>query len=105
MPKKPVTHRPNWIAPPAQPFSHERTADERSIYKTVYNTKRWRLVRDLVRQRDALCKACHSQPTHTVDHIKPIRDGGDAWDMDNLQGLCKSCNAAKTGSQRKARQG
>ena len=105
MPKKPTTLRPNWIAPAGEPWSGARNADERIIYNTVYNTSRWRTIRNLVRQRDPVCRMCNTEPTHTVDHVKPIRDGGDAWDMDNMQGLCKACNAAKTGSQRKARQG
>jgi 5-methylcytosine-specific restriction protein A len=35
-------------------------------------------------------------PTKIIDHIKPILDGGDEWDRDNLQGLCESCHNRKT---------
>lgn len=31
-----------------------------------------------------------------VDHIKAICNGGDPWDEDNLQVLCKRCHKAKT---------
>ena len=66
-------------------------------------------MRDLIRERDPVCVVCKVEATHTVDHIVPIRDGGSAWDMDNLQGLCKGCNAVKTARQRantkEARQG
>ena len=102
MPKKPVTHRPNWIAPkePNKMFDRPRSDEEKNIYNTVYNTPRWRAIRDLVRQRDPICKRCNCEPTHTIDHIIPIRNGGDAWDMSNMQGLCKRCNISKTSKQK-----
>lgn len=31
-----------------------------------------------------------------VDHIQPIRFGGAALDMENLQSLCWSCHSAKS---------
>lgn len=31
-----------------------------------------------------------------VDHIVRIKSGGAAWDMRNLQALCRSCHIAKT---------
>jgi 5-methylcytosine-specific restriction enzyme A len=33
-----------------------------------------------------------------VDHILPIKQGGDTWNPNNHQALCKSCHAKKTGS-------
>ena len=30
------------------------------------------------------------------DHITPIALGGDEWDIDNVQTLCKECNKIKT---------
>lgn len=30
------------------------------------------------------------------DHIKPIALGGDEWDLDNIQTLCKKCDKKKT---------
>lgn len=105
MPKKPVTLRTPWIAPKAEAWSGDRTHDEKNIYKTVYNTGRWRAIRNMVRQSNPICAICKTQPTHTIDHIKPIRQGGDAWAIENLQGLCKACNASKTGSQAKQGRG
>ena len=81
-------------------FDRPRSDEEIDIYKSVYNTSRWRAIRDLVRQRDPVCRMCNVEPTHTIDHIKPIRNGGDAWDMDNMQGLCKRCNISKTSKQK-----
>lgn len=31
-----------------------------------------------------------------VDHIKPVAKGGDVFDPDNLQILCKDCNRSKS---------
>lgn len=42
----------------------------------------------------AACKACGSTNDLEIDHVVPIaRGGGD--DLDNLQALCGTCNAAK----------
>ena len=27
-----------------------------------------------------------------VHHIKPIRGGGDPWNIDNLESLCRACH-------------
>lgn len=37
----------------------------------------------------------HTPALH-VDHITPIRAGGDVWNMDNLQGLCPTHHSEKT---------
>jgi hypothetical protein len=31
-----------------------------------------------------------------VDHVTPLKDGGERFDASNLQGLCVSCHNAKT---------
>jgi 5-methylcytosine-specific restriction endonuclease McrA len=70
-------------------------------YKEVYNTSRWRKLRAVVRMEEPICRECGKDATHTVDHIQPIKDGGAIWDRNNLQGLCKACNADKTRKQGK----
>ncbi len=40
------------------------------------------------------CKKCATMECLTVDHIKPIKHGGTN-DLNNLQTLCRSCNAKK----------
>ena len=44
-------------------------------------------------------------PATQVDHIKPIADGGEPWDLENLRSLCASCHSKKTGRDRLARKG
>jgi 5-methylcytosine-specific restriction protein A len=71
-----------------------------------YNTKQWRNVREIVLQTNPLCTTCEAVGLITeaqmVDHIKPVRLGGDFWDFDNLQPLCNSCHASKSAKERHA---
>lgn len=67
--------------------------------KSFYHSKEWRKVASIHKKMFPLCKC--GKPTHTTDHIVPIREGGAKLDMDNLQSLCKSCNARKTAKQRR----
>lgn len=65
-----------------------------------YNSTEWIKLRNLVRQEEPLCRHCKEkgliQATQVIDHIQPISQGGDAWDRDNLQGLCNKCHHIKT---------
>lgn len=62
----------------------------------LYKSARWRACRRKVLSRDRYtCKVC-LRFGNEVDHVVPIADGGSAWDMANLQTLCKSCHTRKT---------
>lgn len=66
-----------------------------------YNTTQWRRFSLLFKMNNPLCKnfdTCGGA-SHTTDHIIPISEGGALYDLDNLQPLCQSCNASKTGKQ------
>jgi len=69
-----------------------------------YHTKAWRAARLDALQREPLCRICDSMGYVTlaqmVDHITPVRLGGDFWDADNHQPLCNSCHAVKSQSER-----
>ena len=71
-----------------------------------YNTTRWRRVREQVLQGNPLCVNCETLGLLTVaqmvDHIEPVRLGGEFWAMDNLQPLCNSCHGVKSQSERNA---
>jgi 5-methylcytosine-specific restriction protein A len=64
---------------------------------SIYNTKRWRILRRSVLADQGLCQTegCRALAWH-VDHVIPLRDGGAAWDRDNLQALCVGCHSRKT---------
>lgn len=69
-----------------------------------YKTKRWTNLRRKVLQRDKYCQEHLNKGEYIVptvaDHIKPVSQGGDFWDEDNLQGLCKSCHNKKSAKER-----
>ena len=71
---------------------------ERSRPKSkIYNTSRWQRLRKLILSRNPICQAndCNNLSSH-VDHIVPMADGGEPYELENLQALCASCHSRKT---------
>lgn len=69
--------------------------------KKFYDSKEWKRLRNAFRSANPLCinvDVC-GNAMYYVDHIVPIGDGGAPLDWNNLQSLCVSCNASKTGKQ------
>lgn len=63
----------------------------------IYRTPRWKSARFLAKRRDGwACVQCGARGRLEVDHIRPIRDGGAAFDLGNLQTLCVPCHSRKT---------
>lgn len=66
----------------------------------IYDRLAWRQLRDAHLATEPLCRHCKERGVITaareVDHIEAISAGGDPWDADNLQSLCKSCHSKKT---------
>ena len=77
----------------------------RRRHNRIYNSDRWRnQVRPAIIERDrGRCRNCGSDLFPEVDHIVPIRSGGDPWNPENLQVLCKSCHSEKTGKEKGGR--
>ena len=68
-----------------------------SIEHRKLDRKRWGAVRRLVLIRDRYrCRKCGKAGQLEVDHIRPLSKGGEPWDFDNLQTLCRGCHIAKT---------
>jgi 5-methylcytosine-specific restriction protein A len=73
-------------------------------HRAIYRTKQWQRTRKHILTRDPLCKIgvlCVQKygtlmPSTDVDHVIPIRAGGDPWDENNLQGACHADHARKT---------
>lgn len=84
----------------------KRPYQKGAFVEVRYNTTRWRRVREQVLQGNPLCVNCETLGLLTVaqmvDHIEPVRLGGEFWAMDNLQPLCNSCHASKSASERNA---
>jgi len=70
----------------------------------LYNSYKWRQFSKKFKIANPLCikclQECRTTPTYYTDHIKSINRGGAIWDINNLQPLCKSCNASKTSYDR-----
>lgn len=67
--------------------------------KIGMSTHRWQVTKQHVKRRDNFrCCKCHRKQKSkdlTVDHIKPLKDGGDSA-FKNLQTLCRPCHTEKT---------
>jgi 5-methylcytosine-specific restriction endonuclease McrA len=73
-------------------------AQERKTAQTwVYSDPRWKAARRYVRFRQPVCAipGCYNL-TQDVDHIVPLREHGDPFNIDNLQGLCRHHHNIKT---------
>jgi len=64
----------------------ENFKDNIEKYKNYYNFDYW----------DGETAICHTTEDLIGDHIIPIALGGEEYDLDNIQTLCKSCNKIKT---------
>jgi 5-methylcytosine-specific restriction endonuclease McrA len=80
------------------PVSRGRCAAHGDDWRWVYKTRRWRSVRHECLVGNPTCQireACDAMATE-VDHIVPLSEGGEPFDLENLQSACKSCHAVKT---------
>ena len=78
----------------------------RRRHPSLTDRARWNRVRRAVLDRDNWrCQAC-GRPggPFEVDHIRPVRWGGDPWNMDNLQTLCAvPCHRDKSARENRRR--
>lgn len=89
-------------------------------YYDMFGYTTWKGVRERIIERDKKCMKCGDDRKVTitkewklnwrgeekevevyhnnfeVDHIEEVATGGDLWDEDNLQLLCKKCHRVKT---------
>ena len=58
-----------------------------------YGSAAWKRLRAMKVAMNPLCEQCEKEnkivKVHTVDHIVPIKQGGAAYDIYNLQSLCR----------------
>ena len=63
-------------------------------------SKAWAILRLAVLTRDGYrCVKCGRAGRLEVDHIRPIKNGGERYSMANLQTLCRTCHFKKTGQE------
>lgn len=96
---------------PKRPWHVERKPHEgrKEKNEAIYNSRRWRALRQLHLQEQPLCVVCRVEnqvePATVVDHIRPINRGGRPWDRENLQSLCNRHHNQKSGRERHDTQG
>ena len=83
-----------------QSKQYDKTIRNKEASK-FYHSSRWKKVREKVMKRDGgICQKCgEHRGTMIVDHIKELRDGGNALNADNLEVLCQSCHNTKTAEE------
>ena len=52
----------------------------------------WHKFRNTYLRAHPLCSDC-GKPSCIVHHVRPLADGGDKYDVDNLKALCLDCHA------------
>jgi 5-methylcytosine-specific restriction enzyme A len=84
---------PRMPEPKPRKQMHERRHQEKR-----YNTTAWRKYRVVHLTYHPLCVECN-EIAEVVDHIVPVRMGGNFWDPYNHQSLCHRCHNAKSGRE------
>ena len=70
-------------------------------HPALENRHRWQAVRRAVFKRDGYrCTSCGKAGKLECDHRVPIFLGGDWWDIEGLQSLCRGCHINKTRAER-----
>lgn len=71
--------------------------------RTFYQSAAWRAVRAAFLREHPLCRVCFGRglkvAARVVDHVLPLKDGGERFDWINLQSLCVSCHNAKSATE------
>jgi len=80
---------------------HRKITPHLAAAKKIRSSGNWQKVRLVVLNRDPLCVVCDKYGKITaavdVDHIEPLALRPDlAFDISNLQGLCRACHNKKT---------
>lgn len=92
--KKPWIKYQDWGKPKRQTWKGNEHEDA-----SFYNSRAWRRLRAWTLAGEPMCRSCNKVAT-VVDHILPIRLGGERMDPENLQPLCASCHNKKSRSER-----
>lgn len=87
-----------------QPKIKPKSFNNKPLYdKGEYNTTKWRKLRAFILMNNPICIECNRSYATVVDHIKPVRLGGEFWEVENLQPMCKQCHNSKSGKESKVK--
>ena len=61
------------------------------------NRRQWALVRRMALERDGWrCRTCGKAGRLEVDHVKPLFQGGEPFELGNLSSQCRDCHKKKS---------
>lgn len=67
--------------------------------RPIYRSPRWRAVRTFVLDRSGWrCEGCGRAGILEVHHRRPLAEGGEPFEPENLQVLCRPCHFEATGA-------
>ena len=70
-------------------------------HRGIVGPRRWQRLRRQVFESDGhRCRCCGMAGRLEADHITPLAAGGDPWDPENVQALCRGCHIRKTRAER-----
>lgn len=91
--------KPSWLPTREK---HARLVDNSEFYNSIA----WRKFSRFYKDKHPLCVACEKEgivgPAEVADHIQRIEDGGEKFDENNIQSLCNSHHAKKSGRESNA---
>lgn len=95
MPMLPSARPMPWIKK-TKPFENAKRSFD-------YGTTTWQAVRAMKRRLNPLCELCQARgiikEASLVDHILSVSNGGEPYEMSNLQCLCRECHSKKTANE------
>jgi len=86
-----------WLAKAERPKYSQKAWSANPEHQKLYQSAAWRALREDFLIEHPFCKC--KRPAEVVDHILPIRHGGDFWNLNNLQAMCKRCHNRKTAKE------
>jgi len=73
--------------------TYERERARSRPQRLARNSARFKKLRELVRRRDGhACRRCGSTENLEAHHVKPLSEGGAAYDPANLLTICAACH-------------
>ena len=82
-----ATHKQKRQQALAQVYDEQRGSAQDRGYDA-----RWAKVRLAQLRESPVCQHCHDAVAVLVHHVKPIAEGGDVYDPNNLLSVCASCH-------------
>lgn len=107
--KQPATRRGRCDKHQSAAVKRKAQAHEVHGSNTVYNSSKWKRLRELKIQKNPICELCQTidKITHAaeIDHWIEIQETKQlTWDLENLVSLCAACHRQKTGMVKQLRE-